>query len=235
MLESARPLGRVLGAMIGTLGAREVVLVGPMTAFGQPWLDEVRAETQRSALALLVDQSSIHLGTTGADVVELGAAAMLMTSELGLAFCAMTISQHREDHRASPVEDAAGRRAADGLIVTAGALASGPSRQRLRPSDGRDQGGGVMHTKRWTIAGTALATLALTASSIGVVAQDEAAVGVPTVPTGYAELDQALGGDSRSRAPRSRMQTQWIGGEGDNFEPRPLPLRGGDGHRHQRG
>ena len=86
VLESARPLGRVLGAMIGTLGAREVVLVGPMTAFGQPWLDEVRAETQRSALALLVDHSSIHLGTTGADVVELGAAAMLMTTELGLAF-----------------------------------------------------------------------------------------------------------------------------------------------------
>jgi N-acetylglucosamine repressor len=86
VLESARPLGRVLGAMIGTLGAREVVLVGPMTAFGQPWLDEVRVETQRSALAMLVDQSSIHLGTTGADVVELGAAAMLMTTELGLAF-----------------------------------------------------------------------------------------------------------------------------------------------------
>ncbi len=86
VLDSARPLGRVLGAMIGTLGAREVVLVGPMTAFGQPWLEEVRAETQRSALALLVEQSSIHLGTTGADVVELGAAAMLMTTELGLAF-----------------------------------------------------------------------------------------------------------------------------------------------------
>jgi predicted NBD/HSP70 family sugar kinase len=84
VLASARPLGRVLGAMIGTLGAREVVLVGPMTAFGEPWLDEVRTETQRSALAMLVEQSSIHLGTTGADVVELGAAALLMTSELGL-------------------------------------------------------------------------------------------------------------------------------------------------------
>jgi N-acetylglucosamine repressor len=85
VLEAAQPLGRVLGAMIGTLGAREVVLVGPMTDFGEPWLEAVRAETQRSALAMLVEQSSIHLGTTGADVVELGAAAMLMTSELGLA------------------------------------------------------------------------------------------------------------------------------------------------------
>jgi predicted NBD/HSP70 family sugar kinase len=88
VLEAARPLGRVLGAMIGTLGTREVALVGPMTAFGEPWLEAVRVETRRSALALLVEQANIHLGTTGADVVELGAAAMLMTSELGLAFAA---------------------------------------------------------------------------------------------------------------------------------------------------
>ncbi len=53
-----------------------------------------------------------------------------------------------------------------------------------------------MHTKRWTIAGTVLATLALTASSIGVVAQDEsAAPAEPVASTGYAELDQAMGAD----------------------------------------
>ena len=76
-----------------------------------------------------------------------------------------------------------------------------------------------MHTKRWTIAGTALATLALTASSIGVVAQDAqeelATGGVPAVPSGYAELDQALNGDFTGM--RVTMQTQWVGGEGDNF------------------
>lgn len=88
VLESAAPLGRVLGAMIGTLGARDVVLVGSMTEFGEPWLEQVRAETRRSALGLLVEQTTIHFGTTGSDVVELGAAAMLMTSELGLAFAA---------------------------------------------------------------------------------------------------------------------------------------------------
>jgi predicted NBD/HSP70 family sugar kinase len=88
VLEAALPLGRVLGAMIGTLGARDVVLVGPMTEFGEPWLEQVRAETRRSALGILVDRSHIHIGTTGEDVVELGAAAMLMTSELGLALAA---------------------------------------------------------------------------------------------------------------------------------------------------
>jgi alpha-glucoside transport system substrate-binding protein len=78
-----------------------------------------------------------------------------------------------------------------------------------------------MHTKRWTIAGTVLATLALTASSIGVVAQDAqeelATGGVPAVPTGYAELDQALGADQPFKGTRVTMQTQWVGGEGDNF------------------
>jgi predicted NBD/HSP70 family sugar kinase len=88
VLESAPPLGRIVGAMIGTLGARDVVLVGPMADFGEPWLAQVRAEAERSALPLLVARSTIHLGRTGDDVVELGAAAMLMTSELGLALAA---------------------------------------------------------------------------------------------------------------------------------------------------
>ena len=85
VLESAPPLGRIVGAMIGTLGARDIVLVGPMADFGEPWLEQVRAEAERSALPLLVARSTIHLGRTGDDVVELGAAALLMTSELGLA------------------------------------------------------------------------------------------------------------------------------------------------------
>ena len=88
VLDAAPPLGRVLAAMIGTLGARDVVLIGPMTEFGQPWLDAVRAEAQRSALPLLVERSNIHFGRTGDDAVALGAAAMLMTSELGLALAA---------------------------------------------------------------------------------------------------------------------------------------------------
>ena len=111
VLESARPLGRVLGAMIGTLGAREVVLVGPMTAFGQPWLEEVRAETQRSALALLVEQSSIHLGTTGHGRRGAGGGGHAHDHRAGLGVLTMTTISN-DDHRASRAEDAAGRRAA---------------------------------------------------------------------------------------------------------------------------
>jgi predicted NBD/HSP70 family sugar kinase len=88
VLEAGPPLGRVLAVMIGTLGVRDIVLVGPMTAYGEDWLDSVRTEAFRSALPLLVERSSIHLGRTGDEVVEIGAAAMLMTSELGLALAA---------------------------------------------------------------------------------------------------------------------------------------------------
>ena len=88
VLDSAVPLGRVVGTVIGTLGARDVVLVGPMADFGERWLETVRSEAHRSVLPLLVERSTIHLGRTGDDVVELGAAAMLMTSELGFMLAA---------------------------------------------------------------------------------------------------------------------------------------------------
>jgi len=88
VLESTPSLGRVIGAMIGTLGARDIVLAGPMADYGEPWLQKVRAEARRSAFPLLVERSSIHIGRTGDDSVELGAAAMLMASELGLALAA---------------------------------------------------------------------------------------------------------------------------------------------------
>ena len=40
---------------------------------------------------------------------------------------------------------------------------------------------------------------------------------VPTVPTGYTELDQALGADKPFNGKTVSIQTQWIGGEGTNF------------------
>jgi alpha-glucoside transport system substrate-binding protein len=40
---------------------------------------------------------------------------------------------------------------------------------------------------------------------------------VPTVPTGYTELDQALGADKPFTGTKVSIQTQWIGGEGTNF------------------
>jgi predicted NBD/HSP70 family sugar kinase len=85
ILESALYVGRALGALIDTLDIRHIVLIGPMTSFGQDWFATVREEAQRTALPLLAESTRITLGNLGPDVQELGAAALLMTAELGLS------------------------------------------------------------------------------------------------------------------------------------------------------
>jgi alpha-glucoside transport system substrate-binding protein len=74
------------------------------------------------------------------------------------------------------------------------------------------------------LGGTTLAVLALTGSSVGVFAQTE---GVPTAPTGYAELDQALNGEMSGT--KVTMQTQWIGGEGDSLAAALAPFQAATG------
>src|SRR5437870_4932634 len=43
------------------------------------------------------------------------------------------------------------------------------------------------------------------------------AAAVPAVPTGYAELDKALGTDKPFKGKTVNIQTQWVAGEGTNF------------------
>ena len=70
------------------------------------------------------------------------------------------------------------------------------------------------------VAAVALGASGLLAGSgAGVLAQTAAPAvdGVPTVPTGYAELDKALGADQPYKGTKVGIQTQWTGVEGDNF------------------
>jgi glucokinase-like ROK family protein len=85
LTDAARHLGRTIGGLIGTLSIHRVVLVGEMTRFGEPWLTAVRREAHRSALGILADATTIENGNLGDDLVVLGAAALLVTRELGLA------------------------------------------------------------------------------------------------------------------------------------------------------
>jgi len=79
-----------------------------------------------------------------------------------------------------------------------------------------------MHLNRKTaVIGTALATTALTLGSLGAAAQEDVP-GVPDVPTGYTELDQALAGEFSGST--VTMQTQWTAGEGDNFAANIQPF-----------
>src|SRR5690349_2804665 len=44
-----------------------------------------------------------------------------------------------------------------------------------------------------------------------------AELNLPAVPTGYTELDQALGADKPLAGTKVSIQTQWTGGEGEGF------------------
>src|SRR4051794_34022585 len=81
---AGRWLGRAVAALIGTLDIRHVVLLGNVTRLGDPWLEAVRDEARRRALALLSRETRIEIGGSAEDTVLLGASALLMTRELGL-------------------------------------------------------------------------------------------------------------------------------------------------------
>jgi alpha-glucoside transport system substrate-binding protein len=69
-----------------------------------------------------------------------------------------------------------------------------------------------------TGAATAAPTTAATAGATqGTTPTAAPAAAVPKVPTGYTELDKALGSDKPYAGKSVNIQTQWVGGEGINF------------------
>lgn len=84
VVAAGRALGRVIAGVVGTLNVRQVVLLGSVTSLGAPWLEAVRDETGRRSLGMLAADTEIGIGRTVEDIVIVGAAALLMTHELGL-------------------------------------------------------------------------------------------------------------------------------------------------------
>jgi N-acetylglucosamine repressor len=84
VLDAARQLGVAVGWLIGVLNVRHVLLVGPVAAFGDDWLGEVRRYARSSVLTLLARDTQIEFGHVHDDVVVLGASALLMEQQLGL-------------------------------------------------------------------------------------------------------------------------------------------------------
>ncbi|MFI5292762.1 MAG: hypothetical protein ACHQ02_07825, partial [Candidatus Limnocylindrales bacterium] len=84
VLDAARELGVAIGWLIGVLNVGYVLLVGPVAAFGDDWLSEVRSSARSSVLALLARDTQIEFGHVHDDVVVLGASALLMEQQLGL-------------------------------------------------------------------------------------------------------------------------------------------------------
>lgn len=83
--DAAGALGRAIAGLIGALDVQRIVLLGPVTELGEPWLAAVRREAASRALAPLADEVEIAIGAPTTNVVVRGASALLVARELGLS------------------------------------------------------------------------------------------------------------------------------------------------------
>ena len=82
---AGQALGNAIAHLLGVLDVREIVVHGSVTALGEPWLNAIRDEaTSRSLGGPLTRETRLIDGGLGEDLTLLGAAAMLLTRELGL-------------------------------------------------------------------------------------------------------------------------------------------------------
>ena len=83
--DAGAALGKAIAALVGALDVQRIVLLGPVTALGDRWLDAVRREAASRALALLADDVDIQVGRQTTNVVIRGASSLLVARELGLS------------------------------------------------------------------------------------------------------------------------------------------------------
>ncbi|MEO5704088.1 MAG: ROK family protein [Candidatus Limnocylindrales bacterium] len=85
VVTAGRFLGQMVAGVIGVLDIEHIVLHGSVAQLGEPWIDAVRDEARRRSLRLLSQDVSIELAEPIGDLVMMGASALLLTAELGLA------------------------------------------------------------------------------------------------------------------------------------------------------
>lgn len=85
VVAAGRYLGQAIAGVIGVLDVEYIALHGSVTDLGAPWLDAVRDEARRRSLALTGRSVEIELAPPIGDLVVMGASALLLTAELGLA------------------------------------------------------------------------------------------------------------------------------------------------------
>jgi len=79
-----RYLGVAVANLIGVLSVQRVLIAGSVTCLGQPLLDAIRQEMIKRSLAVVARETRLGISTIGPEIVILGAAAQVLTQELGL-------------------------------------------------------------------------------------------------------------------------------------------------------
>ncbi|MCP4304997.1 MAG: ROK family transcriptional regulator [bacterium] len=81
---TARNLATVLATTIAVLDIHRVVITGVVSEFGDPFLDQLRDEIDDAVLSTLASKLELCYGRTGDQAVRMGAAALVVSQELGV-------------------------------------------------------------------------------------------------------------------------------------------------------
>lgn len=82
--EIGRYLGMAAANLVGILNLRRIVLAGSMAQFGPGLLEPMTQEMRQRSLAALAHRTEVEVSPLGEQIVMLGAAALLLTNELGV-------------------------------------------------------------------------------------------------------------------------------------------------------
>jgi N-acetylglucosamine repressor len=80
VFNAAYYMGRAVAALVGTLNIHQIVFVGEMTRFGEPWLEVIRQTMREFSLSRLVQSTEVEIGKLGSNATLLGAVAMLVSN-----------------------------------------------------------------------------------------------------------------------------------------------------------
>lgn len=82
--EAGQYLGRALANLVGALNINHLIIAGPVTQLGEPFLQVIRETMTSHALGHLADGTQVKLSNLGDDIVILGASALLLNDALGV-------------------------------------------------------------------------------------------------------------------------------------------------------
>jgi predicted NBD/HSP70 family sugar kinase len=82
--KAGRGLGIAVANLIGVLSIRRVLIAGSVTCLGPALLDVIQDEMVHRSLAAVARQTEVGMSSMGADIVILGASALVLTQELSL-------------------------------------------------------------------------------------------------------------------------------------------------------
>jgi glucokinase-like ROK family protein len=77
-------LGTAVANLASILNIQQIIIGGQVSRFGEPLLDSIRHEVNQQVLGRIAENTHIELNSLGSDMVILGAAAMVLSRELGV-------------------------------------------------------------------------------------------------------------------------------------------------------